>query len=84
MTTNNDDIIMRRSKLPNSSGLFSGLSDEDVEKYHEAFSVNILEKDYEIDRNKISRSGIRTTVDESACLNYQTCYRLWDKTNLQR
>ena len=34
-----DKVELRKSKSQVKAGLFSGLSDEDVEKYHEAFTV---------------------------------------------
>ena len=37
-----DDVELRRSKSQVKAGLFGGLSDEDVEKYHEAFTVRSL------------------------------------------
>ena len=34
-----DEVELRKSKSQVKAGLFSGLSDEEVEKYHEAFTV---------------------------------------------
>ena len=39
MSDAKDDVELRRNKSKVKSGLFSGLADEDVEKYHEAFTV---------------------------------------------